>query len=138
MSYYFQDSNGIETVYNFGSITAIDIEFVYRFQFGQLPTDVFIGITTRNVNLDEGGGSSGTVYTQVISVSSLNTLANLTYLPTNPANVVLYVNTKPEFTLGAFPSFSMTGLQITWNPSNAGYDVETSDVVTAQYTTLQI
>lgn len=138
LSFYFKDNSGVETVYTFGAVTPIEIEIIYRFQFGELPTDTFIGLTARNVNLDAGETAGGTLYKENTTVTGVNILANLTYLPTSSQDVILYVNTKPELSIGGTPSFTTTGTTINWLPANAGYDLDPTDVVTAEYTTLQI
>lgn len=138
LSFYFKDDSNIETVHTFGAATPIDFEFAYRFEFGELPTEIFIGLTSRNVVTDAGGAGDGTLYKEAITVTGLNTLASLTYLPISSTNPILFVNGKPEFAIGATPSFSTSGTTITWLPANAGYDLDPTDVVTAEYMTLQI
>lgn len=136
LSFVFKNLSNVEIPHNFTASILIDMEFVYRFYFNELPTDFAVGLTTRNVFVDEeGGGTSGTPYIEVVNVSGSNTLANLTYLPVNSSAVTLYINTKPELTLTGTPSFTMSGTGITWNPSNAGYNIDVSDVVIAKYTT---
>lgn len=139
LSYYYQDSNGLETIHNFPVATVIDIEFVYRFQFGELPTDAFIAVIARNVVMDpQGGGTSGALFIEQLNVTSTDTVANLTYQPSIIANVFLFINGKQESTLGITPSFGMSGKQVNWNFANAGYHIATTDLVVVQYTTHDI
>lgn len=138
LSFYFKDNNGIETVHNFSIITPIDYEFLYRFQFGELPTEIFVGLTSRNVVTDAGGSSNGTDYSEITTVTGIDTLASLNYSPTGPDDIILYVNSKPEFAIGATPSFSVVGTSVTWLAANAGYSIDPTDVVTSEYKTLDI
>lgn len=136
ISYFFLD-NGSETIHDFTSPTAIDIEFPYRFQLGSLPTDVFIGLTTRNVHQDIEGGGGGRTVAELLTVSATNVVSDLGFAPDPINNVTLFINGKEETQVGPTPPFTTSGKQINWSSANAGYDLETTDRVVARYTTLE-
>lgn len=134
LSFFYLDG-GSETVYAFTAPTDIDIEFGYRFKLGDLPTDIFIGLTVRNVQQDAGGGGGSTnIKAELLNVTGTNNIADLSFTPDPLSNVTLFVNGIEESQVGATPSFTTSGKQIIWNSSNAGYDVETTDRVVAKYT----
>lgn len=127
---YFVLVNGTETAHTFGAAVNIDFYFAYRFDIARLPRNALIAIAARLIQQDPtaaGGGGGSTVRTpEVLNVTALNTISNLSNAPTAAGNVILYVNTKPEFAVGALPSFSVSGQAITWNAANAGYSVTTT------------
>jgi hypothetical protein len=71
---------------------------------------------------------------EVITVTGQNTLNPLSFLPI-PNTVQLYVNGHEEDSL-AGGAFTVSGVNLTWVPANAGYNVQTTDRVVAVYQTL--
>ncbi len=57
LSFYYLDS-GVETSYTVDEDTIIDIEFNYRFNFENLPTDAIIALKTRNLYDDANSGAN--------------------------------------------------------------------------------
>jgi len=132
LSFYYLDSSGIEQTYTFSATQNVDFDFVYRFTFATLPTDALVSSVSRNINQDPVGASS-IPKTELLTVTALNVVSNLSLTPNNAANVTLIVNGKTEFAVGSGPSFGVASTTITWNSSNAGYNLETTDIVYAQY-----
>lgn len=131
---YYSLINGVETAFDIGT-TTIDFEFLYRFEFHNLPVNFAVAIQSRNVD-DDGGSDNGRLVVEQVTVSSTNTLANLTYTPDVPSNVQLSVNGKLEDTLGG-SGLSIAGKVLTWTAGTIGYNCLTSFRVVAQYTTLE-
>lgn len=133
--YYLNPTTGTETAYTFAANTAIDFEFIYKFTFETAPYDIFVASKSRNVN--EEGANVGRTYTEKLTVSGLNTVANLAFTPDQNYNISLIVNGKMETTQDSGPPFSVAGKVITWSANNAGYNLKTTFNVIARYTTLQ-
>jgi hypothetical protein len=133
---FYSMISGVETSYDFGIVpVTIDSEFEYLFDFYRLPESLHY--TVRRTYDDLGAGS-GTLVTENLPITALNTITSLAYLPDSNANVLLFINGKEEDTLWGTPSFSVAGSAITWSSANAGYDLETTDKATARYTTAQL
>lgn len=133
LSFYYLDSSGVEQPYIFTATTTIDFDFNYRFEFHQAPADIIVSQLSRNVSQDAHGAGSITRY-ELLSVSGLNTITALSTTPTSATAVKLFVNGKLEDPLGGSPSFTISGgVNITWNSANAGYSVDTTDRVVAEY-----
>lgn len=133
LSFYYLDNTGTEQPYTFTSNTTIDFDFNYRFEFHQAPADIIVSQLSRNVSQDAQGAGSITRY-ELLSVSGLNSITALTTTPTSATAVKLFVNGKLEDPLGGSPSFTISGgVNITWNSANAGYSVDTTDRVVAEY-----
>lgn len=129
---YYSLSSGVETAYSMPS-TSIDFFFNYCFDAARLPTDFAVTLPTKVINQDPAG-RSGREYIERLTVSGLNTVSNLTKTPISGSlKLIVYGVTH---TLSDSPTpFSVTGKAITWNASNAGYDLETVDNVVASYFT---
>ena len=125
---YYSLISGTETAYVTQSAYTLDFDFVYRFDFNTLPADFAVASITRNVNLDPKGQNS-TPIVEAVAVLGTNSLSTLANIPVSPTKTILVVNGHEEYYLGASPSFTISGATITWNASNAGYSVETTDKV---------
>lgn len=132
ISYFYLDGTGTEQSYTFTSTQTIDLDFIYRFQFADFPTDGLVSIISRNVYSDPVGSGSAAIV-EKLTVTSTNTVSNITQAPAFPLKTLLYVNGKTEVAVGTSPSFVVSGSTVTWNSGNAGYILETSDDVTVQY-----
>lgn len=131
---YYSLVNGVETAFNIGT-TTIDFEFAYRFEFHNLPVNAMIAIQSRNVD-EDAGNSVGRLVVERLTVSSTNTLADLTYTPDTAANVQITVNGKNEDTLSG-SGLSISAKTLTWTAGTIGYNCLTTFRVIAQYTTLE-
>lgn len=131
---YYSLIGGTETAFDIGS-TTIDFEFAYRFEFHNLPVNFAIAIQSRNVD-EDGGNNNGRLVVEILSVTSTNTISNLTYTPDLPSNVQITVNGKNEDTLSG-SGLSIATKTLTWNAGTIGYNCLTSFRVVAQYTTLE-
>lgn len=127
LSYYVLNT-GVETAVTVA--TDIDFEFPYRFDFARVPSDFAISVKTKFVGEDPTG-SGYSIIREIRNVTALNTLASLSKTPLY--GVELIVNGVSELSVGT--SFSVLGKAITWNPTNAGYALETTDTVIAVYET---
>lgn len=134
LTYYYL-VGGVETSYSFPSATTIDFEFNYRFEFKDLPTDSIIAIKQRHVQ-DDVANTGGKIKVEKLTVSSLNNISALSITPVAGKNVRLIVNGYPLDSISTSPAFTVVGTAITWNASNADWDVETTDEVIAEYLTL--
>lgn len=67
-----------------------------------------------------------------VQVTGVNTLGPLQNLPSGPF-VFLTVNGQLFFNGAPTPAFTVVGKALTWNASNAGFSLATTDVVTALY-----
>jgi hypothetical protein len=131
---YFSLIAGSETSFDIGS-TTIDFEFPYRFELHNLPVNALIAIQSRNTDEDAGGGA-GRLVRELLTVTSTNTLSNLTYTPDESSNVHLTVNGKGEDTLSG-SGLTISGKTLTWNAGTIGYACKTTFRVVAHYTTLE-
>ncbi|MBD2492480.1 hypothetical protein [Aulosira sp. FACHB-615] len=129
---FFSLIDGTETSYTFASSQSIDFDFIYRFDFYRLPANFAIA---RNVYTDPLGGAVGgaALFTEVLTVTALNTINDLTKTPSTNNNVHLIVNGVIVSAIASH--FSISGKAITWSANNAGFNLETTDTVVALYTT---
>jgi hypothetical protein len=139
LSYFVINDAGAEAAATFSTATAIDFEFVYRFDFKRLPADFAVSLVTRNVSQDVPPGAViGKGFAELLTVTATNTVSALSKTPDLTANVQLVVNGQSVDNFGgANAPFSVSGKNITWNAVNAGYILETTDRVIARYTTLE-
>ena len=130
---FYSMINGTETAYSFTASVAIDCEFLYLFDLYRCPANTQYHVRRSYDDLSNGWG---TLITEDVDVTALNTLADLWYTPVT-WSTMLFVNHVGEDTI-APASFTVTGKALTWSSSNAWYDLDTTDKVTARYTTLEI
>lgn len=133
---YFTLASGIETAFTFSSATNIDFEFNYRFPFDRLPADAIVSARARNVSDDPAAIAGGglTPRAELLTVTALNTVGNLSFAPASNAVVNLFVNGESFDTFGgANAPFSISGQAITWSATNARMALETTDRVVARY-----
>lgn len=129
---FFSLVGGTETAYSFSASVNIDVYFTYQFSFETVPPDFALAATERPTQ-SIIGGAGGQLYTQQVTVTGTNTLANLNYVPTDPTLVVLTVNGESlyaglHFTVTG-QAFSFSGAQLT----AIGFSIETTDTVFALY-----
>jgi hypothetical protein len=134
LSFYTSEA-GVETAYNFAAATTIKIEFNYRFHVAKLPADALIATRSRNIADDPAVTGDGQKFTEALTVTALNVLSDLAKTPTDPDDVTLTVEDLTYKSVGTAPAFSIVGKAITWNPVNAGFDLETDDETFADYFT---
>lgn len=135
---YYSNESGTETSYSFTS-TSIDFEFPYRFDFHRLPTDAGISVASRNISNDPSG-SSGSAYSEALTVTGTNTISNTTKRPNSADTFKLFVNGVEYDTFGggsARVSVNISTKAVTWSSSNAGFSIETTDRVIAEYFTYE-
>lgn len=125
-------SSGVETPYTTVSSITIDFDFIYRFDFNTLPADALIAVISKNVTLDPKG-QGATMMVEKLTVVATNSVSVLGNIPSAPTKTILSINGKEEYTLGASPAFSLAGATVTWNAGNAGYSLETNDIVYVKY-----
>lgn len=129
---YYSLVGGTETSYTFPSSTNIDFEFNYRFDFDRYPADAAISIGTRNISQDPRS-SGGSPFSELVTVTAQNTLANLTKPPVVSSTIALFVNGEAFDSFSG--AFSLSGQALTWSSSNAGMVLDTTDRVVARYFT---
>lgn len=132
LTFFYLDNSGTETGYTFGSSATIDFDFIYRFKFHEFPSDGFVSVVSKNVYQDSKGASSVEA-NEVLTVTSTNVLSNLSSSPAFPTRTKLHINGKTELPVGSTPPYTIASNVITWNSSNAGYILETTDYVTVTY-----
>jgi len=120
---------GVETAYTFAAATTADISFAYRFSIDDLPTDALVRVDATRVS--EEVQSAGGALPTSLTVTATDDIADLPVLPSGP--VVLFVNGQAHFETDAAPSFTRSGVDITWNAANAGFSVTTADKVSAMF-----
>ncbi|MCW4039990.1 MAG: hypothetical protein NWE83_04455 [Candidatus Bathyarchaeota archaeon] len=131
---YYTIVSGTETAASITS-TAIDFFIAYNYENKDFPFDSALRVSKTVVGEDPAS-TGGKPKTERVTITGTNTLANLSFTPIDGTDVTLHVNGKTEDakTNGAI---SLAGKVITWSAVNAGYDIETTDVATAQYHTLE-
>jgi hypothetical protein len=133
LTYYVLDA-GVETAYTLPA-TDIDFLFSYRFSFDTFPPDSLISVPSKYIYQDPSGASGGSVYQEIVTITALNTLGDLTKTPISGTSVTLSVNGKDEHEIGSSPAFSRVGKVLTWNASNA-YPINSTEYeVIAYYST---
>jgi len=136
LSYFVLPSSGTETAFTFASATNIDFEFNYRFPFDRLPADAIVSARARNVSDDPAAIAGGglTPRAELLTVTALNTVSNLSFVPANSGIINLIVNGESFDSFGgANAPFSVSGQAITWSAANAKMALETTDRVIARY-----
>lgn len=137
LSYFTLPDSGTEAAYTFSTNRAIDFEFSYRFDFDRFPSDAVVGVSTRNVSQDPAS-TAGALFVEQLAVTGPNAIASLTRTPTSAGVVMLIVNGVSYDTFGGAAadfSVNVSTRAITWSAANAGFSVETTDRVIAQYST---
>jgi len=131
---YFSLVLGVETAV---SLPAISIDFFvnYNYLFKNLPNDILVRINATIVGEDPVNQAGRPIRNEKVTVTGLNTINDLAFLPI-ANSVSLVVNGKSE-TEGASEAFTRVGKVITWDATDAGYDLETTDDVVAHYNTLE-
>jgi hypothetical protein len=124
--------NGVETAYTLPATTTVDLEVVYQFDFDKLPVDALVGLSSRNVDNDAGGGATR-IRSERVTVTGANTLAALTVPYAGAGMFLLNVNGQTKTTLGGSPAFTVAGTAITWSAANALFSLATTDTVEAIY-----
>ncbi|MHA2404788.1 MAG: hypothetical protein ACXADH_17460, partial [Candidatus Kariarchaeaceae archaeon] len=133
LSYYSLQS-GVETAYSLTS-TAIDFYVNYNYLFKNIPNDANIRLRAVPVGEDPGSQSGRPIRNEQVTVTATNTLSDLAKTPIDNS-VALYVNGKAEHE-GASAAFTRVGKALTWDATDAEYDLETTDMVYAHYDTLE-
>lgn len=132
LSFYYLDGAGAEQPYTFTSNTTIDFDFNYRYEFHQLPADALVFQMSRNISSDPK--VSGILpKTEVLTVTATNTLSAISIAPNLSNPVYLSVNGQQIDRLGGSPAFTVSGVTVTWNQTNAGWPLETTDRVVIAY-----
>jgi len=132
LSFYYLDNSGVEQSYSFPSSGTIDFDFIYRYRFHEFPADGAIAAITKNVFLDPKGAGA-VEFNEQLTVTSTNTLSNMSNTPAYPTRTKLFVNGKVEVPIGGSPAYAVSTNQIIWNATNAGYTLETTDIVFVTY-----
>jgi hypothetical protein len=131
---YFSIQSGVESPVTLPA-TTIDFFVNYNYSFKNLPNDILVRVNGTIVGEDPSSTAGRPIRNEKVTVTALNTLADLSFTPIDNS-VALYVNGKAE-TEGASESFTRVGKVLTWDAIDAGYDLETTDDVTAHYNTLE-
>lgn len=134
LSYYTLVS-GVETA----ATLAQDIDFfpAYNYDLKNLPNDVLIRVRATSVGEDPSSQSGRPIRNEKLTVTGTNTFASptLAYTPIDNS-VAIYINGKAE-TEGASEAFTRSGKDLTWDATDAKYDLETTDDVVVHYNTLE-
>jgi hypothetical protein len=131
---YYSLVVGVETAYVLPA-TTIDFFVNYNYSFEKLPADILVRINTAIVGEDPKNSDGRPIRNEKVNVTGLNILADLAFLPiTN--SLALYVNGKAE-SEGASEGFTRVGKVLTWDATDAKYNLETTDTVIAHYNTLE-
>lgn len=131
---YFSIVSGVETSFSLPAIT-IDFFVNYNYLFKNLPNDILVRINATIVGEDPNNQSGRPIRNEKVTVTALNTINDLAFVPI-ANSVALVVNGKTE-TEGASEAFTRVGKVLTWDATDAQYDLETTDDVTAHYNTLE-
>lgn len=128
--YYYLSDVGVETAYTLTNSYNFKFYIPYRFELKDIPTDFAIKIKQA---IDLASGANSILVTEVLTVTSTNVVSSLSLPPYLPNNISLIVNGETLNHIGAGKSFTVTGMAVAWLPLAAGYDLETTDRVIAQY-----
>ena len=128
----FSDIAGVQTAFTLLTATNLDVMVPYIFTFEHLPFDAFIGRTMNFVSNDPAS-QAGRTKRELLTVTSLNTLSALTTAYLGTGTLVLVVNGVLVDNLDSPVALTATGTAVTWNATNAGYNLNTTDNVIAFY-----
>jgi hypothetical protein len=131
---YFSIQAGVETSVVLAA-TNIDFYVAYNYLFKDLPNDILIRVRAVSVGEDPSSLSGRTIRNEKLTITALNTLSNLAKTPLNNT-VALYINGKAEVE-GASEAFTRVGKVLTWDATDAEYDLETTDDAVVHYNTLE-
>lgn len=119
---------GVETAFSLPAGT-YDFEVPTWFTFDNLPATALIGPSERHVQPDPS--SATRIVTDTLTPTALNTLPALSQTPQGGL-FMLNVNGQVFSAVSQFGS--VAGTAVTWTPATAGFNLATTDVVTATYT----
>ena len=130
LRFYYSDAvnGGTETAYVLPAQT-IDFSCNYRFSFEHLPSEALMGMRAIR-SMQDAQGVGRRMAQELLTVTAQNTISDLTSGPVDPG-VKLYINGDVAHVRAG--DFTMAGNSITWLPASAGYNVETTDTVVAEY-----
>ena len=131
---YFSLQSGVETAVTLPA-TSIDFFVNYNYSFKNLPNDILVRVHVTEVGEDPASQAGRPIRDEKLPVTATNVLTNLAFTPL-AGSVSLFVN-GVEAAEGASESFTRVAKVITWDPTDAKYDLETTDSVTAHYNTLE-
>ena len=131
---YYSLVAGVETAYT-EDASDIDFDFGIRFMFKDLPTNA-IRAVKQKVN-DDISSSNGYMHAEDVTIAVQNTVPDVTFQPASTATFRLVVNGKVEDTLWSSASVTASAANktVAWSAANAGYNLDTTDEVTAIYLT---
>lgn len=126
---YYSNVNGTETSYSFALSTAIDFTANYVFDLYRFPYDALIAM--RNVLVDQIKYQISTPIREQLTITSNNTVPNLSYTPIAGVNFIVQGVSNP--TTDANSGFSVSGTTVTFNATTAGWTLQSGWVVVATY-----
>ena len=126
---YFSMVAGVKTAYTMIAATNLKLEFPVWFSFDDLPGTAIFANAERHVAPDPASGSR--IQTDAITVTALNTFGPLSQAPVAGA---MLINVNGHTFTAIAQVGTITAKQITWVPATAGYNLQTSDVLTVTYT----
>ena len=138
ISFFFNNA-GVETAYSFSASTPVDFTVSYRFDAARLPTDALIAVSGTLLSTDlvgAGGGTPALLFTEPLTIATLNTLPPLSKTPFNANFVHLVINSATYFSTTPAPVFSISVKALTWIAANGFPLVVGADCV-AIYSTIE-
>lgn len=141
LTFYYENAGGSEIVFTPTVADTIDFYIPYRFDLNRIPTDFLLDLTRYTFqdvpSAATGGGTGAVMFTELLTITTLNQIPVLTKTPADPNTVFLIVNGIMYSRFGASPFFTISGKTCLWDATNAGFDVETTDQVVAMYSTTE-
>jgi hypothetical protein len=129
---YFSLVDGVETTYSIAAGLGIDFAPIYVYNDLNLPIDSATRVDAVEVGQDPA--KRATTFSELLTISAINTLSNLTKTPVVGEEVKLIINGIDYSTIDG--SLSVSSKTITWlfTSSNNGFDISTSGyTVKAEY-----
>ena len=127
---FFSVVAGVETAYSFGTATAINFAFNYRFSWATYPEDAAVKL--KQYNVDDPESVVAKVQRDNLVIATQNTVPNLSKTPAT--YVDFYINGQCYSTLNT-NVFTVAGLVVTFSSANAGFTLDVTDTVFARYET---
>jgi len=128
---YFSAPGGAEAAFAMPASASIAFDVPYIFSFADLPLRALTGATERHVAPDLAAYGFRS-QADALTVTAANVLSALSQTYAG-SFFMLIVNGMVYTPYGSNPPFSVAGSTITWNSSNAGFALATSDDVKAVY-----
>lgn len=128
---YYSLVNGTETAFTIDASIEIDFAVNYYYDDLKLPEDALVRVS--KARMGEDPSSKAELFSEVLTITALNTISNLTKTPVAGKPINFKVNGLTYSVVAGY--FSVVNKAVTWNfnASAGGFDILTSHTVEVDY-----